>query len=656
MRKRIAALLMVVGLAALLGAAPLAAAESQSLDIYPGQDLAAIVNGDSATTATSFYVHNQSGDPYTYNVSTILRLNTGDKLIGDTGTFIERGPAFDPQPTVNIVGSAGVSNVIRAEGTVHLEWVKIVGGTGQYSGGSPVSGTGSGLAMGKASDTSSLYAVHITGSDAMGISNARGSFDRIELDDTTRDSNFLGFTGAGLKATTEIEVRNSYVHDNQGNGLWCDEFCNDSASQPNGFWIHDNLLVNNGRAGIRYERVGDVSTAGEALIEHNEVHGNSPDANRGGISVRDAENATIQANTFGGATTASVSYGPNSRGIAIIASDSGRADRPNLFNIDILNNTLNGETIKGCELPDEVVACVEDTAPETTIDSGPASVVNSASASFSFSSSEAGSTFECSLDAAPLAECASPKEYAGLLDGEHTFEVRAINGLGTADPTPAKHTWTVDTVVPEAPTITSPEDNSHNNTGSVTLSGTAEPGSTIEIFEGTASKGTTRADASGAWSVMIKSVPDGSHTYTATATDAATNTSPPSNTRTVIVDVTQPDATAPTVTSTVPTANATGVAPTTNVTATFSEDMDASSINTKTFKFFKKGSSTKLPVAVSYDAGTDTATLDPTNSLQSGVTYKAVVSTGAKDLAGNPLDQNSTKTGSQQMAWFFTVS
>jgi hypothetical protein len=112
----------------------------------------------------------------------------------------------------------------------------------------------------------------------------------------------------------------------------------------------------------------------------------------------------------------------------------------------------------------------------------------------------------------------------------------------------------------------------------------------------------------------------------------------------------------PKVTSTVPTANATGVVPSTNVTATFSEDMLASTINTTTFKLFKKGSTTKLGATVKYDASTDMATLDPTNSLRSGVTYKAVVTTGAKDLAGSALDQNSTTTGSQQMAWLFTVS
>ena len=106
---------------------------------------------------------------------------------------------------------------------------------------------------------------------------------------------------------------------------------------------------------------------------------------------------------------------------------------------------------------------------------------------------------------------------------------------------------------------------------------------------------------------------------------------------------------------TFPTANATGVAPTTNVTATFSEDMLVSSINGNTFKLTRKGSTTQLPATISYDAATDTATLDPTSSLQRRVTYKAVVTTGAKDLAGNSLNQNSTVTGSPQMAWLFTV-
>jgi hypothetical protein len=300
----------------------------------------------------------------TYPVDTMVELNEGDEIAGPPGTFIERLPAFDPQPTVTIVGSEGLSNVIRAQGTVRLEWVQIVGGTGEYAAdGSPVAGTGSGLAMGMASNISSLYAVHITGSDAAGITNAHGTFDRIELDDTTQDPNFLGFTGSGLKAISEVEVRNSYIHDNQGNGLWCDVFCYDSGDHPNGFWVHDNLVVNNGRAGIRFERVGDVADAGEALIENNEVHQNSLELSRGGIDIRDAQDALVRNNVFGATTIDEVAYLPNASGVAIRATDSGRSDRPDLWNVDIVGNILNGEVIKGCESPDEIVYCSEAAPP-----------------------------------------------------------------------------------------------------------------------------------------------------------------------------------------------------------------------------------------------------------------------------------------------------
>src|SRR5215207_844414 len=116
------------------------------------------------------------------------------------------------------------------------------------------------------------------------------------------------------------------------------------------------------------------------------------------------------------------------------------------------------------------------------------------------------------------------------------------------------------------------------------------------------------------------------------------------------------DTTRPRVTSTSPAANATGVAPSANVTATFSEAMMSSSINGTTFKLFKKGSTTKLSASVSYDGATKKATLDPTNNLRLGTTYKAVVSTGAKDLAGLQLDQDQTPSnGLQQKTWTFTV-
>lgn len=114
-----------------------------------------------------------------------------------------------------------------------------------------------------------------------------------------------------------------------------------------------------------------------------------------------------------------------------------------------------------------------------------------------------------------------------------------------------------------------------------------------------------------------------------------------------------PDTTPPTVISTFP-ANGGEVGPAANIRATFSEEMRSASVM-NAFKLVKKGSTTQISAQVSYDAATDTATLNPNNNLRRGVTYKAVVSTVAKDEAGNRLDQNSSKAGLQQKVWFFEI-
>jgi hypothetical protein len=120
-----------------------------------------------------------------------------------------------------------------------------------------------------------------------------------------------------------------------------------------------------------------------------------------------------------------------------------------------------------------------------------------------------------------------------------------------------------------------------------------------------------------------------------------------------------PDTKAPKVNSVLPKEDATGVSPAVNVKATFSEEMSDSSINGQTFKLFKKGSTTRIAAQITYpdpNSPPYTAKLDPKDSMTRGATYKAVVSTGAKDQAGNSLDQDASLSGSQQMAWFFKVS
>ena len=94
-----------------------------------------------------------------------------------------------------------------------------------------------------------------------------------------------------------------------------------------------------------------------------------------------------------------------------------------------------------------------------------------------------------------------------------------------------------------------------------------------------------------------------------------------------------PDTTAPMVTFTVPANGATGVLLGRNLSGTFSEAMDPLTINTATFAL-RRGTSL-VSGSVTY-AGV-TATFNPTVALAPNTLYTATITTGATDLAGNPL-------------------
>ena len=171
---------------------------------------------------------------------------------------------------------------------------------------------------------------------------------------------------------------------------------------------------------------------------------------------------------------------------------------------------------------------VDLTAPQTTIDVAPSDPSSDASPSFEFSSSEGGSTFECRLDGGAWAVCTSPRSYASLADGSHTFQVRATDAAGQTDGTPASHTWTVDTAAPNTSLDTVPPDPSNDDSPSFGFSAN-EPGSSFQC----------RLDG-GAWAACaspetVGLLADGSHTFQVRATDAAGNVdgSPTSHTWTV---------------------------------------------------------------------------------------------------------------------------
>jgi hypothetical protein len=113
------------------------------------------------------------------------------------------------------------------------------------------------------------------------------------------------------------------------------------------------------------------------------------------------------------------------------------------------------------------VFTVDATGPDTQIASGPVEggVTRDRTPTFGFSATEAGSIFQCRIDAAAFASCSGPGAAhtpAALANGRHTFEVRAKDVVGNVDATPASRAFTVDRDPPETTITKRPKKNTAN--------------------------------------------------------------------------------------------------------------------------------------------------------------------------------------------------
>lgn len=137
----------------------------------------------------------------------------------------------------------------------------------------------------------------------------------------------------------------------------------------------------------------------------------------------------------------------------------------------------------------DLVATISDTrfaellqilsAPDTLILTSPPTFSKSRTASFSFTSTAASSTFACALDSGAFAACTSPKTYTKLKAGSHTFQVQATDGAGNTDPTPASYTWTIDTTPPNTTITSRPPRLTSDRTATFQFTST-EPNSTFQ--------------------------------------------------------------------------------------------------------------------------------------------------------------------------------
>jgi hypothetical protein len=128
--------------------------------------------------------------------------------------------------------------------------------------------------------------------------------------------------------------------------------------------------------------------------------------------------------------------------------------------------------------------------------------------------------------------------------------------------------------------------------------------------------------------------------YTATITTAVKSTSGKvlaSNYVWTFTSGTTADTTVPTVISTRPDDGAINFAINKNISATFSESMDPTTVNASSFTLSDDGGATFVSGTVTYNDNDKVATFNPDGDLAKTQPYTATITTGAKDLAGNAV-------------------
>jgi M6 family metalloprotease-like protein len=195
------------------------------------------------------------------------------------------------------------------------------------------------------------------------------------------------------------------------------------------------------------------------------------------------------------------------------------------------------------------ISSTDTTPPDTIISGGPLVLTNLTSAAFTFSSTEAGSTFACKLDGAAFTACASPRTYTGLAAGSHTFQVQATDASGNTDPTPASYNWTIDLSAPDTSITGGPSGTITTNSATFTWSGSDNLTATPNLLY------SYRLDPiepsfsafGSATSKSYSNLVNGSYTFYVQAKDQATNVdlSPASRSFTVNASTTTIQVTSP---------------------------------------------------------------------------------------------------------------
>ncbi len=210
------------------------------------------------------------------------------------------------------------------------------------------------------------------------------------------------------------------------------------------------------------------------------------------------------------AMVGTISYPTTTTWQAIIAGMSEGANSISATATDLEGNTTD---------PVTATIVLDTHAPDTIITSGPGALTIINTASFSFTSTEDGSTFECKLDTTNYAACSGAMNYNNLIEGMHTFMVRATDPAGNTDPTPAVYTWKVDTIPPIAVIIDTPPSLTNARGASLAVAGDDVIAYKYHLDLGTMFSAETAVSTP----IIVSGLLDGTHTIFVTGKDSAGN-------------------------------------------------------------------------------------------------------------------------------------
>src|SRR5829696_7844294 len=261
--------------------------------------------------------------------------------------------------------------------------------------------------------------------------------------------NATGAGGSGVaNESGSLTVRNSLIDANRGSGQGGGILSTGTTLAPARLTVTDSTVYDNnaGATGGGIEITGAQPFRVQASIVARNTDDTGPNnctvpLTSDGANVEDLATCGFTAAGDAQGTDPQISPAPVNAGgqtdvLTIPATSPARDRAPGCAGAD--QRDLGRPQGAACDAG----AYELDQPPETAL-SAAATTTPGASPTFTFSSTEPGVRFECRLDGAVFSACTSPAAFADLPEGAHTFDVRAVDGAGTPDATPASNQFTV---------------------------------------------------------------------------------------------------------------------------------------------------------------------------------------------------------------------